>query len=193
MPKRGLLPVYVVVVVGCGGGNGNGNGEGVAVPVVASRRSLAVIVVVSVVSPQVCVTESAPSLMLSELPLTYFVCRTRVRNAARSRTRKRSHARTQPCARARARTHATESRYLYIHTHTHTRARTHILTRQLTVRPGGLLHGTRSSRRTSTRLGGALHDRCAHYRARHLCCHRSSKSRYKRDKCNVAYNGGGVI
>lgn len=110
MPKRGLLLVYVVVVVG--GDGGAGDDEGVAVPVVASRCSSAVtdvVVEIVSVSPRVCVTESAPSLMLPELPLTYLVValvsETRL---ARSRTHTQAIAHTR--ARARA-THATKSRY----------------------------------------------------------------------------------
>lgn len=71
MPKRGLLPVvYLVVVDGDGGGGDSGDGGGVAVPVVAS---LPLVEEVASEFSQVRVTESAPSLMLSELPLTYFV------------------------------------------------------------------------------------------------------------------------
>lgn len=86
VPKRGLLLAYVV----------DGGGEGVAVPAVRTASPTPAEVVWNE-SSRVRVTESAPSLMLPELPLTYLVV------ALVSETRlAHEHVHTPAPARARA-------------------------------------------------------------------------------------------
>lgn len=143
VPKRGLLVVYVVVVGG-GGGNSGGGGEGVAIPVVRSASRPPADEVLSE-SSRVGVTESAPSLMLPELPLTYLVValvsETRL---ARTQAIAHEHAHTPAPARARALTPRNRDAPHTLDT------RTHVAT---ACRPPG--RSTRDARHdvhTSTRL-----------------------------------------